>query len=195
MTRTTPDAIPRGRMSDSVQPRVAVDAELALRPWMLSDAPSVLEAFNDNDIIRWHTRRMTSLAEAEEWIRTAHNAWTEEKSSGWAIVDTSDESVLGRCAMHTDLAEGLAEIAYWVLPRWRRQGVAARVAVAATRWAHGFGFHRVELEHSTLNSASCAVAQRAGFVLEGTKRASARHADGPHDMHLHAHLATDTDPA
>jgi len=194
VTRTTPDVIPAGTMSDAVQPTVRIDDELALRPWRTADAPAVLAAFRDEDVVRWHTRRMHALDQAEEWIESTQNAWTTEQSSGWAIVDVADESVLGRCALHTQLAYGLAEIAYWLLPQARGRGVATRAAVAATRWGHGFGFHRIELEHSTLNLASCAVAERAGFTAEGIKRQSNLHADGPHDMHLHSHLATDPLP-
>ncbi len=51
--------------------------------------------------------------------------------------------------------------------------------------------HRVELCHSTANKASCRVAQYAGFTLEGTKRAEARHIDGWPDMHLHSRLDSD----
>ena len=181
-------------MRDSVQPTVKVDDELALRPWRLFDAPHVLAAFSDDDIVRWHTRRLRTLGDAEEWIEGAHNAWTKEESSGWAIVDVADESVLGRCALHTNLEYGNAEIAYWVLPAARGRGVATRAAIAATRWGHRYGFHRIELEHSTLNLASCAVAERAGFRAEGIKRQSNVHADGLHDMHLHSHIATDPLP-
>ncbi len=181
-------------MKDSVQPKVAIDEELGLRPWRLADAPAVLAAFNDNDIVRWHARRMRTIDEAEEWIESTQNAWTKEMSSGWAIVDLSDESVLGRCALHTHLAYGIAEVAYWVLPHARGRGVATRATVAATRWGHGFGFHRIELEHSTLNPASCVVANRAGFIAEGTKRQSASHADGLHSMHFHSHIVADPFP-
>lgn len=191
MTRTAPDAISEGTMKDLVQPRVTIDDELGLRPFELADAPAILAGFSDPDIVRWHTRRLYTLDDAQTWVRGAHEAWTKEISSGWAIVDLSDESVLGRCALHTHLGYGIAEVAYWVLPHARGRGVATRAAVAATRWGHGFGFHRIELEHSTLNPASCAVATAAGFVAEGTKRQSGIHADGLHDMHFHSHIATD----
>lgn len=191
MTSTVPPAIPPGTMANLVQPRVRIDDELALRPWHGADAPAVLAAFNDPDIIRWHTRRMTTVSEADDWIESQLTAWTAERSASFAIVDTSDESVLGRTALHTDLVDGVAEIAYWILPAARRRMVASRAAVAATAWAHEFGFHRIELQHSTLNTASCRVAERAGFIAEGVKRQSDRHADGPHDMHLHARLASD----
>lgn len=88
-----------------------------------------------------------------------------------------------------DLAEGLAEVAYWVLPAARGRAVAPRALEAVSRWSlDDLGLHRLELAHSTRNHASCRVAAKAGFLLEGTKRRQALHADGWHDMHLHALL-------
>ena len=64
--------------------------------------------------------------------------------------------------------------------------------VGITNWAfHDAGFHRLDIEHSTVNHASCRVAAKAGFVVEGTRRDAALHADGWHDMCLHGRLATD----
>lgn len=51
--------------------------------------------------------------------------------------------------------------------------------------------HRLELAHSVRNPASCRVADKAGYRLEGTKRQEGRHADGWHDMHPHARLRSD----
>jgi RimJ/RimL family protein N-acetyltransferase len=62
--------------------------------------------------------------------------------------------------------------------------------IALCRWAfEKAGFHRIELEHSTANDASCRVAVKAGFHEEGIRRSAALHADGWHDMHVHALLA------
>jgi RimJ/RimL family protein N-acetyltransferase len=47
------------------------------------------------------------------------------------------------------------------------------------------------LNHSTRNNASCRVAVKSGFLLEGTKRSDAVHSDGRHDMHLHARIRGD----
>jgi len=60
---------------------------------------------------------------------------------------------------------------------------------------HDLGLHRLELRHSTANPASCRVAARAGFRLEGTLRSAMRHPDGWHDMHLHARLQGDPEAA
>ena len=53
------------------------------------------------------------------------------------------------------------------------------------------GLHRIELAHSVANVASCQVAARAGYAYEGTMRGEGLHADGWHDMHLHARLQGD----
>ncbi|MGY2127682.1 GNAT family N-acetyltransferase [Blastococcus sp. SYSU DS0617] len=55
--------------------------------------------------------------------------------------------------------------------------------------AFDLGLQRLELQHSTRNRASCRVAEKTGFDLEGTKRRAGLHQDGWHDMHLHARLA------
>jgi len=60
-----------------------------------------------------------------------------------------------------------------------------------TAWGFALGLHRIELEHSVANDASCRVALKAGYALESTKRSQALHADGWHDIHLHVRIATD----
>ena len=74
--------------------------------------------------------------------------------------------------------------------------MASRALTALSVWAlGGAGFHRLHLDHSTRNGASCRVAGKAGFLLEGTKRSAAVHSDGRHDMHLHARIRGDEQPA
>ena len=71
------------------------------------------------------------------------------------------------------------------------------MAAAAVRTAARFAFEvlglqRVELFHAVDNPASCRVATKAGFALEGTHRSSFRYGDGRlHDEHSHARLAAD----
>jgi RimJ/RimL family protein N-acetyltransferase len=73
--------------------------------------------------------------------------------------------------------------------------VATRVLIALSDWALGeAGFHRLHLSHSTRNHASCRVAVKSGFLLEGTQRSDAVHSDGRHDMHLHARIRGDQPP-
>ena len=90
------------------------------------------------------------------------------------------------------LPEGLAAVSYWVLPGARGRRIAGRALSAMVTWSfETLRLHRLELNHSTANAASCRVAERVGFLIEGTKRSAALHGDGWHDMHLHARLDSD----
>ncbi len=194
MTRLTGAVVAPGSLAGTPQPDVVVDAELQLRPWHASDAATVVVAFSTPDIQRWHVRSCQCTAEAEAWIVEMAEGWSSERCASWAIVTRDDGRVVGRVAIYTWLDIGRGEISYWVLPEARGRGIATRAAVAATRWAHDVGLHRVELEHSTQNERSRRVALAAGFVEEGVRRQATLHLDGWHDMRCYAHLATDAPP-
>ena len=85
-----------------------------------------------------------------------------------------------------------AEVGYWIVPRSTPIPRATAVDLVA-RWAFDMGeLHRVQLYHAVDNPASCRVAMKAGFLLEGRPRESYRYGDGQlHDEHLHGRLATD----
>jgi RimJ/RimL family protein N-acetyltransferase len=74
--------------------------------------------------------------------------------------------------------------------------VAGRALGAVAAFAYSdLDVVRLELYHAVDNAASCRVADKAGFRLEGTLRQSYRYSDGDlHDEHLHARLCTDAGP-
>ncbi|GIG69436.1 GNAT family N-acetyltransferase [Phytomonospora endophytica] len=187
----TPHLAP-GSLAERDQPDITAD-DITLRPWRLADAADVTGAFTDSAIRVWHARSMDE-GEAEAWIASWRKRWNDEADAGWAI--TGAGGLLGQISLrHIALEEGIASISYWVLPAARGRRVAPRALTALTGWAFGtLGLHRLQLEHSTANDASCRVAVKAGFPAEGTRRGGALHADGHHDMHLHARLATDPSP-
>jgi ribosomal-protein-alanine N-acetyltransferase len=178
--------VPAGRLCGLVQPCLAVD-ELVLRPWRSTDVACVVDAYSDPAIQKWHARSMTE-DEALSWVRSWSERWAGETGASWAIVE--NDIVLGRMGFNSlDLPAGLAEAAYWVLPRARGRQVAPRALLAATAWMFAeVGLHRIELLHSTRNEASCRVAHKAGYRLEGTKREHWLLSDGWHDVHLHARV-------
>lgn len=185
-TRTP--VVAAGSFAAAAQPTIAADG-LELRPWQPADSAVLVRAYSDEAIVRWHALTLTGR-EAEERIAERSRAWTDETGGDWAVVEAG--SVAGRVSMrHLDLADGSAELGYWVLPECRGRAVARRAVAALSEWLFARGLHRLEIEHAVENRASCAVAQSAGFILEGTKRDGLLHADGWHDMHLHARLAGD----
>jgi RimJ/RimL family protein N-acetyltransferase len=190
---SSPDpAVPPGRLSAQGQPELLAGG-LVLRAWRLADAPALVRAYADPDIHRWHCRSL-SLPEAQAWIAFEAERWAQEHGGSWAI--TRNGVPQGRVGLGgVSLAEARAGVTYWVLPEARGRGVATRALAAVAEWAFGVAsLHRLELDHSTQNVASCRVATKAGFTVEGTKREQGLHLDGWHDMHAHAQLAGDRRP-
>ncbi|PIM66249.1 GNAT family N-acetyltransferase [Streptomyces sp. JV178] len=181
-------AISAGALAASGQPTLVMEGEALLRPWCLADAEAVVAAFRDPEIQRWHVRRADSVEEARTWIESWQSSWRDEAGGHWAVSGADGEGLLGRVSLKSlDLADGSAEVAYWMVPTARGEGTCTRAVMTLTKWAlEQAGFHRLELEHSMANQASCRVAIKAGFKTEGIRRGAALHADGWHDMHLHA---------
>jgi RimJ/RimL family protein N-acetyltransferase len=181
--------VPPGALAALTQPELHGDG-VVLRPWRDVDRPTVVAAYADPAIQRWHCRSMTE-DEARDWIAAWPAQWRAESGASWAVV--RDGTVAGQIGLRRiHLAEGLAAVSYWMLPDARGERIAPRALTALTAWSfQTLGLHRLELSHSTANIPSCLVAHRAGYAHEGTKRAEARHADGWHDMHLHARLDSD----
>lgn len=182
-----------GSMAAGGQPTLEAGTDLRLRPFEADDAAWVIDAFADPDIQRWHHLRIDTLDEAERWIDGWSAAWANETDGSWLIARRSSGERLGRLGLRgVDLAGGCAELSYWVVPAARGTGTATAAVRSGSRWLFdSLGLHRVEIMHSVDNAVSCRVARKAGFAPEGTLRGALLHADGWHDMHLHARLSTD----
>lgn len=181
-----------GDFARRIQPVLEVE-NLVLRPWGLADVPVVLQAYQDPAIIHWHGKTMT-VNDAKEWVLHWTDRWQKESGAGWAIAHEGE--AIGQISLRRiDLESGSGELSYWILPQGRGANVAPKALCELSAWAFGSaGFHRLELAHSVNNPASCKVAQKSGYPAEGVKRQQVRHADGWHDMHTHARLASDPDP-
>lgn len=184
--------IPLGDFARRKQPILEVD-DLVLRPWDLTDVPVVVQAYQDPAIMQWHGKTMT-IDDAKEWALHWPTRWQDESGAGWAI--SRGGEAIGQISLRRiDLDNGSGEFSYWILPQGRGANVAPKALSELSTWAFGSaGFHRLELAHSVNNPASCRVAHKSGYPAEGVKRQQVRHADGWHDMHTHARLATDPDP-
>lgn len=166
--------------------------ELLLRPWRPDDAPGVLAALTDPSTALWNPQQVTNQEQAAEWIRRRAD-WNSGSRISLAVADPADRTLLGGVALN-QIHDGNAAIGYWTAPAVRGRGVASRAVQVLTDWAvKERGLHRIELCHAVANTASCRVAVRAGYRLEGTLREAFRYGDGQrYDEHIHARLATDT---
>ncbi|WP_218010878.1 GNAT family N-acetyltransferase [Herbidospora mongoliensis] len=185
-----PEVVPAGTMRDQHQPTLRT-GDLLLRPFRESgDEPIVMAAFADPDIRLWNLEHEADHARAAHTIARWRARWTLETGASWIV--EREGLVVGRVALRAvDLELGVAETAYWTLPEGRGKGATVAAVSEMTRWAlDDLGLHRVELRHAVANTASCRVAERTGYALEGTLRSATLHADGWHDMHIHGQVST-----
>ncbi|MFC9813533.1 GNAT family N-acetyltransferase [Streptomyces virginiae] len=192
-------------MSTSIRTFVRTTLDLGgatLHPWGREPAgPELLDglvaAAADPTIALWNPLATADHKAARTWLEAREDAWDRGTGAPFAVLSATDGALLGTVNLRwVDRADGLAMIGYWFLPDARGRGLATRATRAVTTW--GFrtaGVRRVELAHAIGNEASCRVAHRCGYLLEGTLRESHLFGDGVHhDEHLHARLATDPEP-
>ncbi|HEY1486355.1 MAG TPA: GNAT family N-acetyltransferase [Micromonosporaceae bacterium] len=176
-----------GSLKSQEQPTLDAGDGVRLRPWVTADAPAVMQAYQDQEIQRWHVRRADSVGEAEAWITGWRDGWPAETEASWAVVDARADALLGRAACKAlDFASGTAHVAYWTVPAARGKGICPRALETMVSWAFTAGFHRLDLDHAVGNAASCRVAEKTGFAAEGIRRSVWLQADGRHDAHVHA---------
>lgn len=177
-----------------IEPFEITAGRLHLRPWQAGDAPDVLRAFGDPHITAAQSsRQVRDLAAAREYAEHLAD-WSDGTHASFAVVDAVSAALLGSVSLHQlNPRQQDAEIGYWTMPDARGQGVATQVVGVVTRWAFAeLGLERIMLLHAVDNDASCRVAAKVGYLLEGTMRSSHRYGDGlRHDEHLHARLRTD----
>ncbi|MGW1350524.1 GNAT family N-acetyltransferase [Streptomyces sp. NPDC002409] len=178
--------------------------DVVLRPWTREDAGSetlldgLVAAGTDPDIALWNPIAIADRDAARAWVEARDGVWERGAAAPFVALDATDGTLLGGVNLRwVDREDGLAMIGYWLLPAARGRGLATRGTRAVTSW--GFATadaRRIEIAHAVGNEASCRVADRCGYLPEGTLRDSHRFGDGKyHDEHLHARLSTDPEPA
>ncbi|MFF5173070.1 GNAT family N-acetyltransferase [Micromonospora sp. NPDC000089] len=169
---------------------------LRLRPWRDRDAPAVLAAMREPAVAQWNPSRLCAdLEGAREWVRLRAD-WSAGDHVSLAVAGPDDDTLLGSVSLNR-IHHGDAAIGYWTVAAARGRGVASGAVAALTTWAFDrLPLHRIELCHAVANPASCRVAARTGYPVEGTLRESYTYGDGRrYDEHLHARLVTDPSPA
>jgi RimJ/RimL family protein N-acetyltransferase len=170
---------------------------LQLRPPAENEAADALAMLLDPDVVRWNPGPdRLDLYEVKAWCRRGAD-WSDGSHATFSVLDATSARLLGNVSLHKiDREQQDAEIGYRVAPWARGQGVASSGVAAVARWAFAaLDLVRIEAFHAVVNVASCRVADKAGFLFEGTLRQSYVYGDGlRHDEHSHARLASDPDP-
>lgn len=156
-------------------------------------AAEVLALFSDPEVRQWNPApKVVDLDSARDWLERSL-AWGPEWAV-WSIVDAAGAFVGTSVLWNMDRGEHLTgSVGYRIAPWARRQGVATAAVRAMSDHAFdAVGLIRLDLIHTVANVGSCLVAERSGYVLEGTLRSEYRTFDGRRwDSHIHSRLATD----
>jgi RimJ/RimL family protein N-acetyltransferase len=173
---------------------IAIDG-LTLRPWSAPDAPAVLAAFAEPSMERQADTGIGTLDQAQGWIQARQDQWSAGSAYSFAAL-TDDGDVLGSVAVSGVERRHLTGwVSYWTTAAAQGRGVATAACRTLASWAFtDLGLFRLELGHRVNNPASCRVASRAGFVVEGLERQKLLYDGVRYDVELHARLATDPAP-
>ena len=150
----------------------SLPADLAAGRWQLralTDDDWRLERTmsRDPEVVRWtlYPPDLTEESARERVHRTRQRA-EEQLATRYAVLD-HDGIAIGTAGIACSETGSDAEVFYALLPHGRHRGAATAAARALTDMGASIGMQRVLLITIPGNSASEAVARRAGFVPEG----------------------------
>ncbi|WP_449349559.1 GNAT family N-acetyltransferase [Streptomyces shaanxiensis] len=166
---------------------------LLLRSPGPQDTATVLAAVQDPDILRWTTIPSPYLPEHAQGFteQLVPQGWANDTMFTWGLFLPEGEDLVGMLGL-TMRGQAMAEIGYWAVKEHRGQGYITEAVLAASRWAvTELSVDRVEWRAEVGNEPSRAVAERAGFVVEGVMRSGIAHQGIRRDCWIGALLPSD----
>jgi RimJ/RimL family protein N-acetyltransferase len=176
---------------------VLSDGEVVLRAFEVGDLPRVVEAATDPVTLDWlPLPQPYGLATARDWCLSETERVRAEGLGLVRAIADQDGQLLGAIDLkHVDWAAQVAEVGYWTHPDQRGRGVMTRAVRLLAGWAlTDQGFERIELRAATGNLASSRVAEKAGFVREGTARSAGYVPAGRVDLVVFSLIRSDLNP-
>jgi len=167
---------------------------LVLRPPALDDVDAMAAACQDPAIQRYVPVPVPySRDDALSFVAAFCPAgWASGERLTWAALE--GDAVAGTVALG-QVADGAAEIGYWLAPHARGRGIMREAAAAVVDQAFdasaGLGLVRLGWRAYGGNTGSAGVARALGFRFEGVLRLGAMGREGREDDWLAGLLATD----
>ena len=149
------------------------DGRVALRPWRVADAALMAAACADPDIALFCMMPAGyTIAMARDFIADAPQAWANR---GWlhlALTAAGDDQPVGAIgALAVDRDAATAELGYWVIPEYRRRGLAGAGVSLVTDWAFEIlRLRRVAIGTMVGNAPSRRIARSLGYRPEALLR-------------------------
>ncbi|MGY4994532.1 GNAT family N-acetyltransferase [Streptomyces sp. 900105245] len=154
-----------------MEPVILTTDRLLLRTVGPDDTEAVHRAAQDPDIQRWTTIPSPYLREHARSFtgQFVPDGWSQGSVLTFGVFLPGGE-LTGMLGL-TRHSLGTAEVGFWAAREHRGRGYVTEATLAACRWIFtAVGVDRVEWRAEVGNHASRAVAERAGFTVEGTLR-------------------------
>ncbi|WP_030771597.1 GNAT family N-acetyltransferase [Streptomyces sp. NRRL F-2664] len=178
-----------------MEPTTLTTERLVLRPFVPEDAAEVYAACQDPEIQRWNeVPSPYTRAHADTWVHeTVPAGWRGDTAYSFAVRLGPQGPLVAALGVHPR-GESVFEVGFWAVAEHRGRGYVAEALGAAARWAFTeLGAGRLEWRAEPDNAASRAVAEKAGFRMEGILRAGIRHRGTLRDCRVGALLPSDLD--
>ena len=192
--RDEASALPaKERKPDILLQRGQKAADLRLRPMEERDLDAVVTACRDAATQRWTTLPASyRRGDAEGFLRHCRTSWADGSAACFVIAD-ADDAYAGTIYLRLSATDPLAaDVGFMTAPHARGRGYQPAALVALSAWGFtSLGLGRVEWAANVGNTASRRVAEKAGFVFEGTRRAALTHRGERVDVWVAALTATD----
>jgi RimJ/RimL family protein N-acetyltransferase len=146
-------------------------SQCTIRPWVVADAPALVEHADDREVWRNLRDRFPhpyTPADAEAWLTWAV---LQEPCTHWAIEVEGEAGGGIGFTIGDDVHARMAEVGYWLGRRFWGRGIATEALRAVT--AHAFAAYdidRVEARVFAWNGASTRVLEKAGYAREACLR-------------------------
>ncbi|MZD07613.1 GNAT family N-acetyltransferase, partial [Streptomyces sp. SID5785] len=146
---------------------------LQLRTFVPADIDEVYAAAQDPDIQRWTTVPSPyARVDAEYFVRhLVPDGWRADTEYTFAVRHETDGPIVAAASLHHPRA-GAWEVGFWSAKEYRGRGYMTEAVLGLARWAFtDLACVRLEWRAEAGNAGSRAVAEKAGFTVEGVLRA------------------------
>lgn len=184
---------PAGHHNSVMEPITLTTGRLRLRPFTPADAGAVHEACQNPAIQRWtQVPAPYTREDAELFVtRIVPDGWRADTDYALAVEPLEGGPLVAAIGLHAR-GEGIREVGFWAVEEQRGRGYVTEAVGALARWAFAsLGVHRLLWRAEVGNLPSRAVAERAGFTIEGVERAGLINKGTARDCWLGALLPSD----
>ncbi|MEI9809487.1 MAG: GNAT family protein [Bacteroidota bacterium] len=138
------------------------------------DQAFIFKGLSDPRVIPFYGVQYSTYEATKAQMEFYEDTWQKRTGCWWKIVDKQTMQAAGACGMNSyhPLHEK-AEIGYWLLPEWWKQGIMQEVIPVMIRYLFSnWKLHRLEAVIEEGNETSRRLSEKLGFTYEGILRES-----------------------